>query len=381
MISVVWILFAQGEKVRIEEGFYSQAERLADQILRSQREGFLHSWEDLPPEVSGFGLYNGLGLPTVLLGQIPSVFPPSEGVRGQGRVSYLGNGEFRFVKSLGFPLLRLNPLLSGVPHLPMGFLYLRFIEKGLSARIMVWNLLTFAVPSTAVGLLFVLGFLMVKNRRFEEEIRRNQELVKFAEAARTLSHELKNPVAAILLQANLLKRRSPESTEASVIEEEALRISHLAEKVRDFLKDPIGHPEKLRLNEFIVELLKRFPQEIPLHMENADSWQISMDPNRLRSVLENLIQNALESGPDPQVEIRIGRHKSRILVRVLDRGSGIGEADKEKVFQPFFTTKRNGSGIGLPIAKIFARAQGGEVELKPRDGGGTIAELTLLEGL
>jgi two-component system sensor histidine kinase HydH len=101
-----------------------------------------------------------------------------------------------------------------------------------------------------------------------------------------------------------------------------------------------------------------------------------VDPQRLRSVLENLINNALESG-EGEVEVRCAARHQQAEVSVLDRGAGIPPAVRAKVFDPFFTSKSTGSGIGLSVARRFVEAAGGRLELEPRAGGGTVARVLL----
>ena len=67
----------------------------------------------------------------------------------------------------------------------------------------------------------------------------------------------------------------------------------------------------------------------------------------------------------------------KVIIRVADRGPGIGESAREMLFDPFFTTKSKGSGIGLAIAQRFVKGAGGSLDLLSREGGGTIAEVTL----
>lgn len=383
-LSALWVLFAQVERRSADEGFRHAAERLADQVLRSEREGLLRSLDDLPKAITGFGLYNDLGLPTVLLGDIGEYFELPEDLAAIPAIFENENGTFTLINTLELPGFSFDrPHRGGFapPPPPSGWLVMHFYGPD-SWRWTVWDYAGLAGPVLLALLLGSIGVLLVRNRSYQAEIAKNQELIKFSEAARTLSHELKNPVAAILLQTRLLRHTAPDSAEAAVIEEEALRISHLAERVRDFLKDADGSPVALDLAETVHDLLLRFDQP-PAFTPPPGPWPVWFDPARLRSVLENLLLNARESGPNPQVALELERRKTRgqtwLTVRILDRGTGIPAELAERIFDPFFTTKDKGSGIGLPIARLFTRARGGELRLLPRPGGGTITELSLKE--
>jgi signal transduction histidine kinase len=110
--------------------------------------------------------------------------------------------------------------------------------------------------------------------------------------------------------------------------------------------------------------------------------RIRIDPERYRSILENLLRNAIESGGNPE-EIRIvmEARNGKVNIDVLDRGKGMAPADKARIFDPFFTTKSQGTGIGLAICVRFAKEAGGTICLEQREGGGTLARLTLPEAV
>jgi two-component system sensor histidine kinase KdpD len=93
--------------------------------------------------------------------------------------------------------------------------------------------------------------------------------------------------------------------------------------------------------------------------------------------LSNLLENALRHSPaDRPIELEIGVEDERLTFRVLDRGPGIPEAERERVFEPFYR-QGSGTGLGLAIARSVAEAQGGSVEYLPRPGGGSIFVLKL----
>ncbi|MDD4220390.1 MAG: ATP-binding protein, partial [Sphaerochaetaceae bacterium] len=131
----------------------------------------------------------------------------------------------------------------------------------------------------------------------------------------------------------------------------------------------------------LLESLRHtFQDRIIFEPASLQRAYIFFDPDRARSVFENLIKNALESSGEQGQVVKIKVTKDRrhlIHVFIKDRGEGIAEENLEKIFDPFFTTKIHGSGIGLSICRQFVRARSGNLKLYPREGGGTIAEVIL----
>ncbi|MFA7371484.1 MAG: HAMP domain-containing sensor histidine kinase, partial [Sphaerochaetaceae bacterium] len=239
-----------------------------------------------------------------------------------------------------------------------------------------------------IAVLFLLAFHLLvyniyrSNRKYREVLAKQESLVNLGQAARTLTHEIKNPLSAITLQMALLKKTLGEGNQegVAVVDQEVQRLIHLTNKVSDFLKNPVGAPEKLDLIALLKSLRLTFLDKISLDTATLDEALIYFDPDRARSVFENLIKNAIEScgNRDPAVEVEVTKdRRKQIHVFIKDRGDGIEEGNLEKIFDPFFTTKIHGSGIGLAICRQFVRAQNGNLKLYSRDGGGTVAEVII----
>jgi signal transduction histidine kinase len=114
-----------------------------------------------------------------------------------------------------------------------------------------------------------------------------------------------------------------------------------------------------------------------LHGEPVD---LRGDPRLLRRMLRNLLENAARHGAPP-VEVRVGRGARGAEIAVCDRGSGVPEADRERVFEPFFRRvggkERGGAGLGLSLVRQIARRHGGEAHCRPREGGGSCFAIEL----
>jgi two-component system sensor histidine kinase HydH len=226
--------------------------------------------------------------------------------------------------------------------------------------------------------LFVRG-LILRNDEYRRRIEDQQNLVVLGTAASTLAHEIKNPLLSIRLQTRILEKTCPPDAmrEIRIIYDEVERLSALSNRVGDYLRDPAGNPRTIDVADVALEVgmrlcgrnILKVPEEAP---------GVSMDPERLRSVLENLLRNALESGgPEEGVSIEVGTLDGSARVDVLDRGVGLAPEVKARLFDPFFTTKSRGTGIGLSVCQRFAQAAGGSIELTSRPGGGCRARLLI----
>lgn len=236
-----------------------------------------------------------------------------------------------------------------------------------------------AIELFLAAMILLVRFLFVRNREYRETLERQKKLVVLGTAASTLAHEIKNPLLAIRLQASILEKTLPDasSAEVAIIKSEVDRLSRLTTRVNDYLRDPRGQPELIDPVEMADDIGRSLCGR-ELIAERQPGPRVFIDPERCRSILENLIRNALESGgEESDVKVVVSAEGENIHVDVLDRGAGIAPADQARVFDPFYTTKSRGTGIGLAICERFAAAAGGSVKLEAREGGGTRARLSL----
>ena len=362
--------------------------------------------------VSGIGIYASSGQAFQRLGDVPVTLPLSKLAQGRrnGQDSTLG---IYIVEEADntieyFRLSRLNVVLEmsavvpsvAAPAIPQNatsqnttssqnptpsqeipdIIYIRF--DGTSYFNSVRRARTLSILGAVLMTAIILMILSIynNNRKFRIQLQKSESLAKLGAAARTLTHEIKNPLSAMTIQSALMRKLLPQEfhQDLDVLDHEIARLTTLTNRVSEFLKNPSGNPEKIELVGFIRDIGKLFRGGIPVESEE-ETVHVMFDPDRARSVFENLMKNATEScedrDPEVQVEMTV-RHKT-VTVRVMDRGNGLPEDSREQLFDPFFTTKIHGSGIGLAISKQFVEAQGGTLKLYDRDGGGTIAEVSL----
>ena len=115
--------------------------------------------------------------------------------------------------------------------------------------------------------------------------------------------------------------------------------------------------------------------ECPDITASGDDISVSADPDMLRAVLLNLLLHACQAAGDQPVEVQTSSLDGRGVIRILDRGSGLPPQVRERLFEPFVSSRAGGTGLGLAIVKRLTDVQGGTIALTDRDGGGTEAQL------
>ena len=198
---------------------------------------------------------------------------------------------------------------------------------------------------------------------------------------RVISHELNNSLAPVASLAHsggeLLKRGQPErlGPVLTTIEERARHLERFIQGYARFAKLPSPQLERVSCTELVERLhgaaVFSMDGDIPDAMLRIDSAQIEQ-------ALLNLLKNAAESGTEPhEVQLRIRAIPDWTRIEVLDRGSGMSSQVLANALLPFYSTKRDGTGLGLALAREIAEAHGGRLLLRNRDGGGLSVSMSL----
>jgi two-component system sensor histidine kinase HydH len=225
-------------------------------------------------------------------------------------------------------------------------------------------------------------------RESGEQLRRAERLSALGEIAAGLAHELRNPLAGIKGALEIVSARAstgtPEAEFSGIATRELQRLEGLVQEFLDYARPK---PPRLRPADVpdVVRRVARLlgPQAeqagVGLIVEGEDASQgLRIDPEQIEQVLVNVVLNAVQASPrGGHVRIRHQPRGGRYLIEVADQGPGIPLAAMERIFEPFFTTKERGTGLGLAISQRIVVAHGGEIQLTPRDGGGTIVEIEL----
>jgi PAS domain S-box-containing protein len=214
------------------------------------------------------------------------------------------------------------------------------------------------------------------------------------ELAASLSHELKQPIAAAIMNANTcirwLKRDQPAVDEAleatSRIVKDGTRATEIIDRLRSLYKKSPPQRELVDVNEIVHEMLVLLRGEanrysISTRMELApDLPKITADRVQLQQVFMNLILNAIEAMKDTAGELTIKTELGQggqLLISVSDTGVGLPDEKTDQIFNAFFTTKPQGSGMGLAISRSIIESHGGRLWASANNGRGATFQLTL----
>jgi len=297
----------------------------------------------------------------------------------RGEVFYQGAG----AEVSGANFVRLEvPVGRELPHWQVAFYTPLAARAGGGGVLLFGSLL---VGSFVAAILFGGGLMLWEARRHARDALRKTSFVA------NVSHELKTPLTTIRMYTELLQEQLPDSERCrhytGVIEEECQRLTRLVNNVLDFSRLEQGlrqyRPERFDAREVISRVLDRQQRRIAeAQMELALSLPTSplavdWDRDALEQTLLNLLDNALKYARDGgYLGVDACSGENGTLIRVCDRGPGIPEAHRERVFDKFhrvddsLTTRHPGSGLGLSIARQLVRAQGGELRYLPQPRGG-----------
>jgi PAS domain S-box-containing protein len=222
-------------------------------------------------------------------------------------------------------------------------------------------------------------------KRAEAQLREQAALTNLGQLAAVVAHEVRNPLAGIRASLQVLERRLPEPRDREVVTAMVRRIDDLNEKVEDLLL--YARPKPPRLQAVDVGGLMR---EVaisaragtgsvcpPIGVHGGDGIMAFADMDMIRAALLNVVMNACQAGGAAPVEIAIRSEGDSCRIAVHDRGPGIAADVRDRVFEPFFTTRAGGTGLGLAIVKRLLELHEGGIARSPRDGGGTTADIVL----
>ncbi|MBL4633043.1 MAG: HAMP domain-containing protein [Kofleriaceae bacterium] len=221
----------------------------------------------------------------------------------------------------------------------------------------------------------------------ELRIIQGERMAAIGQLAAGVAHEINNPIQVI---RGYLKTMTPDSSpetlneELQILDEEAAACQRIADDLLMYSRLPALKIRNFQLDDFLHETVRRFRETSEgegrtIEVE-AEMVAVNSDPDRLRQVLFNLLANAAQvSKSSSSIEVKgvQDRGEETYVITVADEGVGISPEDKDRVFEPFFSKRSGGTGLGLAVSQGIVQAHGGSISVRDREAGGTMFRVEL----
>jgi len=213
------------------------------------------------------------------------------------------------------------------------------------------------------------------------------KLASLGRLSASIAHEIRNPVGAMSHAGQLLAESAGMSEDdlrlTEIIRTHSERVSHIIENILQLSRRESSRPEQFALEPWLKEFSSEFTRTLELQegelsvIDGDDSVEIRMDPSHLRQVMWNLCDNAVKYASETGgilVELQCGRtqRSGQPFLEVLDQGLGVDAATVDKIFEPFFTDRSGGTGLGLYISRELCELNRATLVYQAREGGGSI---------
>ena len=287
--------------------------------------------------------------------------PVSSMARGEAGAQRLERGRYRmeFAEPSGVMVVEYEPLLVHDLH---GRTVLGLVTAVLASILLVGSA----------------GFWLRSQRRAEtaeREAVKVHQLAQLGTMSSVVAHELRNPLSVLLGHAQLLREDLPNDPSVAHIESGALRLDALLDSLLHFARTGEVAPVSTDPVDLVVRAAADIGVDIVVRSLDVPHWLL--DPMRMRQVLGNLLLNARAAAPEQSVEVDISVRDGALEIAVTDHGEGVPDGLKERVFEPFFTTRVQGTGLGLAVARDIVGKHGGTLTVKDAPSGGACFVVTV----
>jgi PAS domain S-box-containing protein len=218
-----------------------------------------------------------------------------------------------------------------------------------------------------------------------ERLVKIEKMAALGEVAARVAHEIRNPLVSLGGFARRLEKKLDGSLKdyAKIISDEVGRLESILNDILGFVKEIRLFKERIQTKELLEDIISTVESElegrdIMIKREYLELPEIYVDANRLREAIVNIIRNAIQSiDGNGTVTIRTYIRNEMFLLEVEDTGKGICEKDLPHIFDPFYTTKKEGTGLGLTISNKIIEEHGGNIEVESVEGKGSIFRITI----
>lgn len=225
-------------------------------------------------------------------------------------------------------------------------------------------------------------------RHLQDRLGQQKRLAEMGKMAASLAHQIRTPLSSVLLYVSSLKRQVLSETDRYVLAEKMTsRLRHLEQLIEDMLlysRDGKTGEDFFTTQAMLEELYQGLEPQLELTnttfltTNNARDLIIHGNRQMLLSALTNLVMNAIQAMQhDGQLDVSINQVQGDVVIALKDNGPGIPAELQQQIFDPFYTTRTQGTGLGLAVVKAVAAAHGGDVQLESSAGQGSTFKVIL----
>jgi signal transduction histidine kinase len=231
---------------------------------------------------------------------------------------------------------------------------------------------------------------MEKLKKLQQDLATAEKIAVWQSMGRKIAHEIKNPLTPIAVSADDLRRSYYEQLPnfGAILEEttttiktELRRVTKLLDQFSSFARMAPPEIREVPLDQFLESVNSLYNREASGRkfkiLNTSHRKTVTIDPDTIKQVLINLVKNGFEAGDNPTVTVNVYDDKEFLDISVEDTGPGFSKEKLADPFQPYLTTKKGGSGLGLVVAYRIVHDHGGSIELKNRQQGGGVVRIRL----
>ncbi len=255
-------------------------------------------------------------------------------------------------------------------------------ELELAAIVNAFNAVTEKLKGSHERMTAEVRRLRERIREKDLELERRERLAALGQMAAGVAHEVRNPLASILLCANMLSKDLCDKPESQSLADQIATAVHALDgivgDVLAFAGPGTSRFRNVTLTAVLTDVIRLVAPRandnrcnVSVDCRVADAT-IAADGAQIQRALLNLAFNAVDAAGDGDVRIVMSETDREIQMRISDSGSGVSDEIKERIFEPFFTTKDSGTGLGLAIVYRIVASHGGRIIVGDRDGGGAV---------
>jgi two-component system sensor histidine kinase HydH len=242
-----------------------------------------------------------------------------------------------------------------------------------------------AASLALVAVAIVLFRLGTREARMQEAMEQDRRLASLGEMAGVIAHEIRNPLASMKGHAQLLAERlaphSPELEKAERLVREAVRLEELTSDLLGFIRSKQLDRRLVDPRAVLAEATEEVAADRIAIDVAAAPGRWSLDPVLTKQVLINLLQNAIQASPEGKgAEALAFQERGYLVFEVRDHGVGVPASERDRIFEPFYTSRLHGTGLGLAVARRIAALHGGDITTVNHADGGAVFRVRIPRG-